>query len=72
MSSNKPHLSKLKGLVNTPYTWEGYCEMLDYNILQQQRKLEQSVEMVDIYKAQGAIIALRQLKYLRDEVNVKE
>jgi hypothetical protein len=46
--------------------------MLDYNILQQQRKLEQSVEMVDIYKAQGAIIALRQLKYLRDEVNVKE
>jgi hypothetical protein len=46
--------------------------MLDYNVVQQQRKLEQAVEMSDVFKAQGAIAALRHLKYLRDEVNVEQ
>jgi hypothetical protein len=46
--------------------------MLDYNVAQQQRKLEQAVEMSDVFKAQGAIAALRHLKYLRDEVNAEQ
>ncbi len=46
--------------------------MLDYHIELQQKKLEQSVEPVNLYQAQGAITALRQLKHLRDEVNAEK
>lgn len=46
--------------------------MLDYTIAAHQRKLEQATEMSDVYKAQGAIAALRHLKYLRDEVNAEQ
>ena len=45
--------------------------MLDYHIELHQKKLEQSVEPVNLYQAQGAITALRQLKHLRDEVNAE-
>jgi hypothetical protein len=40
--------------------------------MQHQRKLEQSTEPIDLYKAQGAISALRHLKYLKDEINVQK
>ena len=46
--------------------------MLDATIEIHQKKLEQSIEPVDMYKAQGAIQVLRQLKYLRDEVNASQ
>jgi hypothetical protein len=46
--------------------------MLDYYIELHQKKLEQSVEPVNLYQAQGAITALRQLKHLRDEVNAEK
>lgn len=67
---NKDYLNKLKPLVNAPLQWQAFEEMLEYYIVQHQRKLEQSSEPIDMYKAQGAISALRQLKYLKDEVNV--
>lgn len=66
---NKQYLPKLKGLVNTPTQWEGFVEKLDYEIEQVQRKLEQASDMADVFKAQGAISALRQLKYLKEEIN---
>lgn len=69
---NKPHLPKLKLLVNTPNQWEGFLEMLDYKIKDEQKKLEQMVDPVHIYKAQGAIAVLRQLSYLKDEVNANQ
>lgn len=68
----KPFLSKLKTLVNTRTQWDAFNEMLDYSVGLHQKKLEQAVDMIDIYKAQGAIQALRQLKFLRDEVNAKD
>jgi hypothetical protein len=37
----------------------------------QQAKLEQAVDVVEIYHAQGAIQALKKLKHLREEVNAK-
>jgi hypothetical protein len=43
--------------------------MLDYKIGMQQKKLEQSKDPVDIYHAQGAIQALRQMKLLKEEIN---
>lgn len=70
--NHKQYLSKLQGLVNTPRTWNGFVEMLDAAIELHHKKLEQAVEPVDLYKAQGAVQALRQLKYLRDEVNASQ
>jgi hypothetical protein len=49
--------------------WDAFVEKLEYDISMQQRKLEQASEMSDVYKAQGAIAALRQLKYLKDEID---
>ena len=67
---SKPHLSKLKTFVNTNNQWEAFLEMLDFEIVSYHKKLEQSKDVQDIYQAQGAIAALRRLKYLKDEVNV--
>jgi hypothetical protein len=69
--NNKPFLPKLKGFVNTKTQWDAYTESLDFYIELYQKKLEQSSDMVELHKAQGAIHALRQLKYLRDEVNAE-
>jgi hypothetical protein len=57
-------------MLSTPHQWDAFVEMLEYQIEQQQRMLEQSNEMSDVFKAQGAIAALRHLKYLKDEINV--
>lgn len=69
---NKSYLPKLKGLASSTTQWGAFIDMLDYNIEQQQRKLEQATEMADVFKAQGAIHALRQLKYLKDEIDVQQ
>ncbi len=66
---SKTFLPKLKGMLNSPHMWDAFVEKLDYDIEQQQRKLEQASEMSDVFKAQGAIAALRQLKYLKEEIN---
>jgi hypothetical protein len=69
---NKQYLPKLKQLVNIETQWSAFIDMLDYNITQHQRKLEQATDISDMFKAQGAIAALRQLKYLKDEINVSK
>ena len=66
---NKQFLPKLKAFNTVPHLWDSFVEKLDYDIAQQQRKLEQACELPDVFKAQGAIAALRQLKYLKDEIN---
>jgi|TARA_A200000159_G_C7218191_1_gene294963 hypothetical protein len=38
-------------------------------IEQHQKVLEQSEDIIMVHRQQGAIAALRKLKYLRDEVN---
>jgi len=68
---DKAFLPKLKGMLNSPHLWDAFVEKLEYDIEQHQRKLEQATEMSDVFKAQGAIVALRQLKYLKDEINAK-
>lgn len=65
---NKPFLPKLKGMFNTHPVWDAFIEKLDYDIEQHQRKLEQATELSEVFKAQGAIAALRQLKYLKEEI----
>lgn len=65
----KQYLPKLKTFVNSQTQWEAFEQALDFSIMMNQKKLEQSVDPVELYKAQGAITALRQLKHLKDEVN---
>ena len=66
---NKPFLPKLKGMFNTHHVWDAFIDKLEYDIEQHQRKLEQATELSEVFKAQGAIAALRQLKYLKEEIN---
>jgi hypothetical protein len=66
---DKQYLSRLKTLANTKLQWDAFTEMLDYHIGLHQAKLEQATDMVEVYKAQGSIQALKKLKYLRDEIN---
>jgi hypothetical protein len=66
---DKSFLPKLKGMLNSPHVWDAFVEKLDYDIEQQQRKLEQATDLQEVFKAQGAIAALRHLKYLKDEIN---
>ena len=48
--------------------WEAFNNYLDEIIETQHRALEQAEDNVMMYRAQGAIAALRRLKQLRDEV----
>jgi predicted Rossmann-fold nucleotide-binding protein len=63
----KEIVSKLKPMLNTKRQWDAFCDFLDLSIQEQQRRLEQSDNVVVMHRAQGAIEALRKLKYLRDE-----
>jgi hypothetical protein len=66
---DKLFLPKLKGMLNSPHLWDAFVDKLEYDIEQQQRKLEQATDLQEVFKAQGAIAALRHLKYLKEEIN---
>lgn len=66
---SKAFLPKLKGMLNSPHMWDAFVEKLDHDIAQQQRNLEQAADTQQMFKAQGAIAALRHLKYLKEEIN---
>lgn len=67
MTAEKPWLRKLLRMTDTQM-WEAFDDMLNYSISLQHKKMEQSVEPIDIYRAQGFIQALKQLKYLKEEI----
>jgi hypothetical protein len=67
--NNQQILSKLKPWVNNSRQWQAFNDYLDALIEQQQKALEQADHSVVIHRSQGAIAAVRKLKYLRDEVN---
>lgn len=69
---DKPFLPKLKGMLLSPNLWDAFVEKLEYDIHQQQRALEQATDLQQMFKAQGAIAALRHLKYLKDEINANK
>lgn len=72
MNNNKPFLPKLKPLTNNNLQWQAFCDMLDFAIESEQRKLEQASDLKEIFQAQGAVIKLRQLKKLKDEVDASK
>ena len=59
----------LKKLVNDKALWDNFIEYLDDAISKNHTALEQSDNHVVIHRLQGAIGALRRLKYLREEMN---
>lgn len=69
MTPTKQYLSKLKPLSNNRLQWQAFCDMLDFNIEMEQRKLEQASDLKEIFQAQGAVTKLRQLKKLKDEID---
>ena len=67
--NNKEWLRRLKPLVNNNEMYSAYLEMIDFYVEQHIRKLELSPDPVEMYRAQGQIMALKKLKTLKDEVN---
>ena len=59
----------LKKLVNDKALWDNFLEYLDDSIAKNHTALEQADNTVIIHRLQGAIGALRRLKYLREEMN---
>ena len=59
----------LKKLVNDKALWDNFLEYLDDSIAKNHLALEQADNAVIIHRLQGAIGALRRLKYLREEMN---
>ena len=62
----------LKKLVNDKALWDNFLEYIDDNIAKNHTALEQADNAVIIHRLQGAIGALRRLKYLREEMNGTE
>ncbi len=59
----------LKRVVNDKEVWDSFLEELEDRISANHRSMENLSDTAEIYRHQGAIKALRQLKYLRDKVN---
>lgn len=55
--------------MNNKKEWDAFNEELDVRIASAHRNLEQASTMIEIHRAQGSIIALKQLKFLRDKIN---
>ena len=62
---DKQILGNLKPLVNHQLQLNNYIDAL---IEQHHKAIEQTDDTIVVYRTQGAISALRRLKYLRDEV----
>jgi len=56
-------------VVNNNRQWQAFSDYLDFIIGQQHKALEQADNVILMHRSQGAIAALRKLKYLRDEIN---
>ena len=59
----------LKTFVNNKAEWDAFLEELEARISLAHRNLEQASTSIEIHRAQGTVLALRQLKYLRDKIN---
>lgn len=59
----------LKQLVNNKDIWDAFNVELDDLIAKQHKTLETLTDPLYVYRAQGQIQALRNLKHLRDKVN---
>jgi hypothetical protein len=61
----------VKLFVNNPELWNLFLQELESRIAECNRRLEQVSDLVEVYRTQGEIQALRKLQKLRDKVNAK-
>ena len=59
----------LKTFVNNKAEWDAFTEEMDVRISIAHRNLEQASTSIEMHRAQGTVLAFRQLKYLRDKIN---
>jgi hypothetical protein len=59
----------LKNLINDKPTWDAFIEEMDALIAKEHKSMESISDTAEIYRHQGAIRTLRQLKYMRDRIN---
>jgi flagellar capping protein FliD len=62
----------IKKLVNEVETYNSYLEELKALVEKEQKTLEQAVDPVVLYKAQGSLATLRKLQTLREIVNGRD
>lgn len=62
----------IKKLVNDTETYNSFLEELKSLVEKEQKTLEQAVDPVVLYKAQGALATLRKLQTLREIVNGRD
>ena len=59
----------LKRIVNDKEVWDAFIEEMDALIAKEHTSMESISDTAEIYRHQGAIRTLRQLKYMRDRIN---
>lgn len=61
----------MKLFVNNHDLWTQFLEELDQRISDCHKRIEQVSDMVEVYRTQGEVQALRKLQKLREKVNAK-
>lgn len=69
--NDKDYIGFLKAFVNHPMQWDAYTRYIADEIDSLNRKLQQSDNMTDIARAQGAIHQLQRMLKLKDLCNVE-
>ena len=62
----------LKQLVNDKGVWDEFNEYVDSLIISQHKSMENLSATDELYRAQGAIRAYKNMKYMRDVLNGPE
>lgn len=65
------HLGLLKGFVNHPHQWYAFEQFVNEELAALNRKLQQSNEMIDIARAQGAVHQLQRILKLKEMCNAE-
>jgi uncharacterized protein YbgA (DUF1722 family) len=60
---------KLKPFVNSIPQWQVFSDLVDFYIERQHKIMEQTNNVAELHKAQGALATLRQFQNLKDVVN---
>jgi uncharacterized protein YbgA (DUF1722 family) len=66
---NAEQYQKLKPFVNSIPQWEVFSDLVDFYIERQHKIMEQTNNVAELHKAQGALATLRQFQNLKDVVN---
>jgi hypothetical protein len=67
--SNKEYEGQLRAFTNHPTQWYAFLQFLDDEIASMNRKLQQSDNSVDLYRAQGAVHQLQRISKMKDMFN---